>query len=132
MLEAAAADAAARLTYEASGRHLEDAAALAADSRDSARLTLASGHAYVRAGELARARELFTRLLDGPGEIQARALLGLHSVGEVSAGSDASEVAVGLDRVAAALGADTPLDLRAQVLAARSRTRAHMLAEDRS
>ncbi|MDQ1424571.1 MAG: hypothetical protein QOD72_2069, partial [Acidimicrobiaceae bacterium] len=51
LLEAAALDATARLTHEAAGRQLQEAAALAGVG-DSARLTLASGHAYLRAGEL--------------------------------------------------------------------------------
>ena len=132
LLEAAALDATARLTHEAAGRHLEEAAALAAGAGDSARLTLASGHAYLRAGELALARDRFTSLLEASPEVRARALLGLHTLGEEAAGSEMSDVVVGLDDVDAALGPDADPALRAEVLAARSRSRTHLLADDRA
>jgi hypothetical protein len=132
LLEAAALDASARQTHEAAGRHLEEAAALSADRRTARRLTQESGEAYLRAGELALARDRFTSLLDEPPEVRARALLGLHSLGEMSAGAGMTDVVRGLDEVAEALGPETDARLRAEVLAARSRSRAHLLADDRA
>jgi AAA ATPase domain len=132
LLEAAALDASRRQTHEAAGRHLEAAAALAADRTDAARLTLASGQAYLRAGELNLARDRFEGLLDQSPEVRARALLGLHSLGELAASSDTTDVVRGLDDVDHALGPDADAALRAEVLAARSRSRTHLLAADRS
>ncbi len=104
LLEAAALDASARMTHEAAGRHLETAASLATDQDDRIRLTLASGHAYLRAGELTLARNRFASLLDEPPEVRARALLGLHALGEVAAGDALTEVVRGLDEVHDELG----------------------------
>ncbi len=131
LLEAAAADASARLTHEAAGRQLAQAAALCRDPRQADRLTLQSGQAYLRAGELAQARDRFTSLLDQSPDVRARALLGLHALGEEAAGPE-SDVARGLDEVHQVLGPEADAALRAEVLAARSRARAHLLADDRS
>ena len=57
---------------------------------------------------------------------------GLHSLGEVAASSATTDVVRGLDEVDEALGPDADAALRAEVLAARSRSRSHLLADDRS
>ena len=134
LLEVAAKDASARLTHEAAGRHLEEAAHLAVDPNDCERLTLASGHAYLQAGALAAARERYTSLLDaGRVETRAQALLGLHRIGDPAAvEGDPNDVVRGLDQIAAELGATVDPALRADVMAARSRSRAHLLADDRA
>jgi hypothetical protein len=134
LLEAAAADASARLTHEAAGRHFEDAAALSSsDADERARLTLASGDEYRRAGALALARDRYTSLLDdSPVETRARALLGLHWIGDPAAAGEQSDVVRQLDTVDAELHGTVDTALRAQVLAARSRSRAHLLADDRT
>ncbi|MBA3653689.1 MAG: AAA family ATPase, partial [Actinobacteria bacterium] len=132
LLEAAAHDASARLTHEAAGRHLEQAAGLAVDSVDRARLTLASGHAYQQAGELTLARDRYMTLLGADrADVRAQALLGLHRLGEVAAGGEPTDVVHGLDQIAAELGETAEPALRAEVMAARSRSRAHLLADDR-
>jgi hypothetical protein len=133
LLEAAAADASARLTHEAAGQHLADAAALTEDAQQRARLTLASADAFQRAGELTRARATYTTLLDTPDvETRARALLGLHRLGDPAATEEPSDIVVFLDAVDAALDESSDLALHAQIRAARSRARSHLLADDRS
>ena len=118
LLESAALDASVRMTHEAAGRHLETAADLATQRHERIRLTLASGHAYARAGELTQARARFTTLLDEPPEVRARALLGLHALGEQAAGNALTGVVRGLDEVDERLGPDADPALRAEVLAA--------------
>ncbi len=88
LLEAAADDASARLTHEAAGRHFREAAALIDDLDERARLTLASGHAYQRAGDLVAARDLYEGLLNnavaetrGPGALGAPPARGSRSKG---------------------------------------------------
>ncbi len=133
LLEAAADDASARLTHEAAGRHFQEAAALTDDADERPRLTLSSGHAYQRAGDLAAARDLYGGLLDSAvAETRARALLGLHRLGDPAARDERSDIARLLDAVDADLGGSADVALRAEVLAARSQSRAHVLAEDRS
>jgi hypothetical protein len=134
LLEAAANDASAHLTHEAAGRHLEEAAALTEDPDERARLTLQSGHAYHRAGALARARDRYSSLLgDDRVETRARALLGLHQLGDQAAVAEPSDVVRGLDQVDAELQGGIPdTALKAEILAARSRSRTHLLADDRS
>jgi hypothetical protein len=133
LLEAAAVDASARLTHEAAGRHFEEAASLAADGEVRARLTLESGHAYRRAGALSLARARYASLVDdAPVETRARALLGLHWIGDPAAVGEPSEVVRQLDEVDAQLRGTVDTSLRAEVLAARSRSWAHLLAEDRT
>ena len=133
LLEAAAVDASARLTYEAAGRHFEEAAELTDDHGERARLTLESGHAYHRAGSLDLARARYTSLL-GMSDVtlRASALLGLHRIGDPAATGEASDVVRGLDAIHDELRASTNMGLRAEVLAARSRSRSHLLADDRS
>jgi hypothetical protein len=134
LLEAAALYASAHLTHEAAGRHLEEAAALTEDPDEWARLTLQSGHAYHCAGALALARDRYASLLGHDRvETRARALLGLHQLGDPAAVAEPSVVVLGLDQVDAELQVGTPdTALRAKVLAARSRSRTHLLADDRS
>ncbi|HTN78500.1 MAG TPA: AAA family ATPase [Acidimicrobiales bacterium] len=133
LLEAAAQDALSRLTVEAAGVHYEQAAALTDDPDDWARLTLESGHAYRRAGALALARDRYTSLLTASAvATRANALIGLHRVGDPAAGSEPSAVVRGLDEIDAELGSTDDLALRAEVRAARSRARTHLLADDRS
>jgi hypothetical protein len=132
LLVAAANDAAAGLTYEAAGRHFEDAAALTDEPNERAALLLESGNAYHRAGALASARDCYRGLLTATDvEVRARALLGLHRLGEPAVG-ERSSVMSELDRVDAALDGTANVALRAEVMAARSRSRAHVLAADRS
>jgi hypothetical protein len=132
-LEAAAADASARLTHDAGGRHLDDAAALTDDPEERARLTLQSGNAYQRAGALALARDRYASLLEAASvATRARALLGLHQLGDPAAVSDASDVAGQLDAIEPELSRTGDTALQAEVLAARSRSRAHLLASNRS
>jgi hypothetical protein len=133
LLEAAAVDASARLTSEAAGRQFEEAAALADDHGERARLTLESGHAYHRAGSLDLARDRYTSLLGiSDVDVRARALLGLHRIGDAAATGEASDVVRGLDAVHEELSDARNTGLRAEVLAARSRSRSHLLADDRS
>jgi hypothetical protein len=133
LLEGAAQDASARLTHEAAGRHFEAAAALTDDPVAWARLTLQSGHAYQRAGALDLARQRYTGLL-AVADLGTRvhAVLGLHRLGDPAAVSEPSEVARQLDEADAELRGTDDLALRAEVLAARSRSRAHLLVDDRS
>jgi hypothetical protein len=133
LLERAADDATARLTHEAAGRYFEEAAALAENSEERARLTLESGDAFQRAGVLARARDQYASLL-GAARVETRAvaLLGLHRIGDPAATGEPSVVARQLDVVDAQLGGTKDAALRARVLAARSRSRAHLLASDRT
>ena len=133
LLERAARDASARLTHEAAGRHFEEAAALTDDPVEWARLALQSGHAYVRAGALVLARERYTGLLE-VADIRTRihALLGLHRLGDPAAVGEPSDVVRLLDQADAELRETDDLALRAEVLAARSRSRAHLLVDDRS
>jgi hypothetical protein len=133
LLEAAADDASARLAHEAAGRHLSEAAGLADDLDEWARLTLRSGHAYHGAGALALARDRYASL----GEVadvrtRAQALLGLHRLGDPAAVGEPSDVVRQLDGVDAELRGTGEIALQAEVLAARSRSLAHLLAEDRS
>ena len=121
LLKAAALDATARMTHEAAGRHLEEAAALSVDRLEFIRLTLASGRAYLRGGELGHAHDRFAALLEESPDVRARALLGLHSLGEEAASRTMTDVVRGLDEVHAALGPDIDAALRAQVLASRAR-----------
>jgi hypothetical protein len=132
LLEAAAVHAIDRITYEEAGRHYADAADLADDPSETARLTLASANAYEQAGALAEARAGYTRLLaEEPIDVRALALLGLHRLGDPAAGGTTTDVARALDEIDTdALAGHTAL--RAQVRAARSRSRAHQLSEDRS
>jgi hypothetical protein len=133
LLEAAATDASARLLHEAAGRHLEEAGALTDDPAEHSRLTLASGHAYELAGSLALARDLYASLLTATAvEVRARALLGLHRVGDPAAAAEPSDVVRQLDEVDAELEGSTDVSLRAEVMAARSRSRFHLLADERS
>jgi hypothetical protein len=133
LLEAAAHDASARLTHSAAGRHLEAAAALTDDPEERVRLTLDSGHAYQRAGDLALARDRYASLLEVAAvETRAHALLGLHRLGDPAAVGDGSHVMRQLDEIDTELGGTDETALRAEVLAARSRSRAHLLADDRS
>jgi hypothetical protein len=133
LLEAAADDASARLAHEAAGRHLADAAGLTHDLDEWARLTLHSGHAYHRAGALALARERYASLLETADvETRAQALLGLHRLGDPAAVGEPSEVVRQLDEVESELRGTGAITLHAEVLAARSRSLVHLLAEDRS
>jgi hypothetical protein len=133
LLEAAASDASARLTDEAAGRYLEQAAALTDDPDEWARLTLQSAHAYHRAGALSRSHQQYASLLEvSPVETRARALLGLHRLGDPAAVGEPSEVVRQLDEVDVELRGTDDLALQAEVLAARSRSRVHLLADDRS
>jgi len=132
-LQAAAGDASARLTHEEAGRHLERAAELSVDPAERARLTLESGHAYERAGALTSARERYSTLLaDDAPETRARALLGLHRIGDAAAVGDPSDAVRQLDGIDDELRTTADVALRAQVLAARSRSRTHLLGDDRS
>jgi hypothetical protein len=133
LLEAAAGDALARLTYEEAGRHLELAAGLSPDEDERIRLTLESAHAYERAGVLAGARDLYASLLaEHPVEVRSRALLGLHRLGDPAAGGGPSEFGGLLDAIETELLDNTDTQLRAELLAARSRSRSHLLGDDRS
>jgi hypothetical protein len=133
LLEDAAADALARLTFEEAGRHLEAAADLAADTGARARLTLESAHAYERAGALGQARDRYSSLTRADEvETRARALLGLHRLGDRAALGGRSEVVRMLDEIDAELSRTADTRLRAQVLAARARSRSHLLDEDRT
>jgi hypothetical protein len=133
LLEAAADDASARLTHEAAGRHLENAAALTDDLGEWTRLTLQSGNAYHRAGAIALARDRYASLLEvADVATRAQALLGLHRVGDPAAVSEPSDVVRQLDEVDAELRGTDDIALQAEVLAARSRSLAHLLIEDRS
>jgi len=133
LLEAAADDASARLTHEAAGRHLDQAAALSEDLDERARLTLQSANAYHSGGALAPARERYTRLLEVvPAETRAHALLGLHRLGDPAALGEPTDAIRQLDEVDAELRQSDNVALRAAVLAARSRSRAHLLADNRS
>jgi hypothetical protein len=133
LLEAAADDASARLTHEAAGRHFQEAAVLTGDPDERARLTLASGHAYQRAGALTAARAVYASLLTSASvETRARALVGLHRVGDPAASELRSDVARLLDAIDADLSGSAAVALRAEVLAARSQSRAHVLVDDRS
>jgi hypothetical protein len=133
LLETAAGDALARLTYEEAGRHLELAAGLSQDDDERTRLTLDSAHAYERAGALASARDLYASLLvDHPVEVRSRALLGLHRLGDPAAGGAPSEFGGLLDAIERELADSTDTQLRAELLAARSRSRSHLLEDDRS
>jgi hypothetical protein len=133
LLEAAADDASARLAHEAAGRHLAEAAGLTGDPDEWARLTLQSGHAYHRAGALALARDRYASLSEAADVgTRAQALLGLHRLGDPAAVGEPSDVVRQLDRVDAELRGTGDVALQAEVLAARSRSLAHLLAEDRS
>jgi hypothetical protein len=133
LLVAAAADETSRLTHEAAGGHLAEAATLTPDPQERARLTLESGNAYQRAGALALARDRYEELLGvGSVEIRANALLGLHRLGDPAAGAQESAVVAGLDAVDAELAGSVDKALRARVMAARSQARTHLLADDRS
>jgi hypothetical protein len=133
LLEAAADDALARLTYEQAARHLERAAELTTDPIERARLTLESGHARERAGDLEVARGRFTELLTAEHvEVRARALLGLHRLGDPAASGDTTEVLRLLDEIDVDLRPTSDAGLRAEVMAARSRSRSHLLDVDRS
>jgi hypothetical protein len=133
LLETAADDASARQTHEAAGRHYEEAAALAGDPEERARLALLSGDAYHRAGALALARERYASLLGAaPVEVRAHALVGLHRLGDPAAVGEPSDAVRQLDAIDAELSGTADTRLRAEVLAARSRSRTHLLADDRS
>jgi hypothetical protein len=132
-LEAAAQDASARLTHEAAGRYFEQAAALTDDPGEWARLSLQSGHSYQRGGALDLARERYRGLLEvADVSVRVHALLGLHQLGDPAAVGEPSDLVRRLDEVDAELRGTDELALRAEVLAARSRSRAHLLADDRS
>jgi hypothetical protein len=132
LLEAAAEDATARLAFEAAARHLDEAAGLTRDPVEWARLTLLSANAHQHAGELGAARERYESLLETP-EVQTRAyaLLGLHRIGDPAAGRS-SDVVRWLDDVDDELSDADDTALRAEVRAARSRARTHLLAGDRT
>ncbi len=133
LLEAAARDASHRLIDEAAGRYFEEAADLTDEPVEWARLMLESGHAYQRAGALERARERYTGLLQVANVgIWVRALLGLHRLGDPAAAGEPSDVVRRLDEADAELRGTGEVALRAEVLAARSRSRAHLLVDDRS
>jgi hypothetical protein len=130
LLESAAHHASAGLTHEAAARHLDEAAALAEDADERTRLVLASGDAHHRAGSLGLARDRFSSLLDAPQvEVRARALLGLHQLGDPAAVGERSDLLQRLDAFDDEL---CDVALRAEVLAARSRSRSHLLSADRS
>jgi hypothetical protein len=94
---------------------------------------LASGHAYQRAGALALARDRYSALLTSPMvETRARAALGLHRLGDPAAAAEPSGTAQLLDVIDADLAGASDIALRAEVMAARSRSHAHLLADDRS
>jgi hypothetical protein len=133
LLEAAANDAMAHLTYAQAGLHFADAAELVSNETERARLTLESGHAHERAGELDTARGRFTELLAADSvEVRARALLGLHRLGDAAASGGPSDAVRPLDEIDLELRAAGDAHLRAEVLAARSRTRSHLLEDDRA
>ena len=106
---------------------------LADDHVERGRLTLESGHAYHRAGSLDLARARYLSLLGTSDvEVRARALLGLHRIGDPPrpvrrrpwCGASMPSTPTSRD--------STNTGLRAEVLAARSRSRSHLLADDRS
>ena len=65
-------------------------------------------------------------------ETRARALLGLHRLGDPAAVDEPSDVVRLLDAIDAELSGSADVALRAEVMAARSQSRAHLLADDRS
>jgi hypothetical protein len=133
LLQAAAVDASARLTHEAAGRHLDEAAALTDDPDERAGLTLGSAHAYQHAGALSLAHHRYASLLGVAAvDIRAQALLGLHRLGDPAAGGELSDVVRQLDEIDAELGQADERALQAEVRAARSRARVHLLADDRT
>jgi hypothetical protein len=84
-------------------------------------------------GALGLARDRYASLLGvGAVHTRAHALLGLHRLGDPAAAGEPSEVVRQLDTVDAELCGRPDKALRAEVLAARSRSRSHLLAEDRS
>ena len=93
-------DASPDVTHEAAGRHSRRPPRLTEDPDERARLTLESGHAYQRAGDLGRARERYASLLEADdAEIRARALLGLHRLGDPAAAGEPSDVVRQLDAI---------------------------------
>ena len=82
---------------------------------------------------LARARERYGSLVTADNaRTRARGLLGLHRLGDPAAAGEPSEVVRQLDAIDSELRAPVDTARRAEVLAARSRSRTHLLADDRS
>ena len=117
-----------RLTYEAAGRHFEEARSCWWTTMTSAlgsrwRVAMPTSAPVPWTGPVTR--------YDGSARcsrsrVRARALLGLHRLGDPAAIDEPSDVVRRLDAVDASCE-DGRGALRAEVLAARSRSRAHLL-----
>ncbi len=131
---AAADDASARLTHEAAGRHFQDAAALTDDPDGAGATDTAERSTHITEPVPSASPATVTpacsrSLTSRPGP---SALLGLHRLGDPAAIGESSDLVRQLDAIDGELPVTHDTALRAEVLAARSRSRAHLLADDRS